>query len=219
MSMPLLLSISQLLLLALDSFSNLYPCPDVEGTYTTNWCCGATEGTPESETGCCNTPTFNFDEIGGRGIFFSPDINKAAALTSITTTKASTSTLTFISSTRIPTQLPTPTPTPKHSGSSNHDVVIGVGVGAPIAALAFAALAVLLIREHRRRQHAERTTSDLIKSREQAKRLPKSNRPVMGSSYELNDRRWTQELNAAPPDPMELQSRQIHEAGNETSTQ
>lgn len=193
-----------------DSFSNVYPCPDVEGSYSAKWCCGHT-GTSKS---CCNESTFNFDRLpGGRGYFFWPADDRAAASTSVTATKTLLSTFVLTTSAASPTQPPVYASTPKHSESSTHDRTTGLGVGVPIAVLGLGALMALLVREHRRRGNAETIASDLIKSRDQVNGQPWQNGNTTGYGNEINNRRWTQEL-PAPTGPMELQSRQIHEVSN-----
>lgn len=196
---------------AQHSFSNIYPC-DVIGTFSRSWCCGADES-----TGCCNGTTFNFDNIGGRGFLFKPENGTAATtagIISLTTTTVSTSASAFTPSIQPSTQPPISPSTPEHPGSLTHGVAIGVGVGVPTAVLALAALAVLFVREHRRRSIAEKTAKNLIEYGARAKRRPWQNEAATEYSYEMNGRPWVQELNAAPTDPMELQSRQIHEANN-----
>lgn len=46
---------------ATDSFSNLYPCPVINGSHSNNWCCGAREGSEEQKAGCCNGALFASD--------------------------------------------------------------------------------------------------------------------------------------------------------------
>lgn len=54
---------------SLGQFSNIYPCSDLEGAYTVEYCCS--EGAGVQGASCCNTSNFSFANSGGAGNVYS----------------------------------------------------------------------------------------------------------------------------------------------------
>lgn len=98
----------------------------------------------------------------------------------------------------------------KIRGSSSRDAAIGAGIGVPVAALSLLGLGLFLYRKQRRREIPKRRASD-IDSLEEPSSGSLGQDADFGDDFELNDRRWTQELNTAPADSMEPHSRQSPE--------
>lgn len=170
---------------------------------------------------------FDLDAVGRTGNFFTPDFNKTSLVLSSTVTtslKASTVTTSLRASTVgatasrssvTVTQTQAAAATSANSGSRKHDVAIGVGAGVPIAVAALSILGILLFREHKRREHAEKVVENHASI----------NRQAVGSQGQADGwQSWphsgldgphiARELSSTPAPLKELQSRQIHEAGN-----
>ncbi|KAI4201672.1 MAG: hypothetical protein LQ346_002123 [Caloplaca aetnensis] len=210
---------------AVGSFSNIYPCPEHPGSYpvATDWCCGATEGTAAGQAGCCNTSNSKVDTTRGFGPFFIRDYNRtepvssSTATTTVTSSIAGSSTTPLAAAANTQTQTPAPATTPLRPSSTKRDVAIGLGVGVPIAVLALALLGFLLLREHRRRTHAEKTAHDIMEAKRQSgsdASLAHAGMLNPPGIFGANGQRVMPELSSDPISLNELQSRPIYEAGS-----
>ncbi|KAL8727565.1 MAG: hypothetical protein Q9166_005971 [cf. Caloplaca sp. 2 TL-2023] len=141
------------------------------GAYTIDFCCGAAEGSNEAKAGCCDTTNLTFAATGGTGPFFSPDDNRIAPAVASDSTDASlvsqtmirtTTSLSMDAAANLATQPAAVSPDPSPgSTSSKRDVAIGLGVHVPIPVLSLLAVVVSLVREQRRRKHAEKMSEKL----------------------------------------------------------
>lgn len=208
---------------ATHSFSVVYHCPYVNGSATGLWCCGAQEGSPEANAGCCNTTLFDPMDSGGFQHFFVPEAEEASTtststvvatlslsttLTSATASGSTTSSLSASSGT--PTNLSNAqSAAKKTSSTSNHDGAIGAGIGVPLGVLLLASLGALFLRERRRRLRAEEPTK---KDRSASLQREGEKRDYGFGANELSDQGARQEMGNAPRWPAELNSRQVHEA-------
>ena len=204
----------------MHSFSNLYPCPLYNGTYTTFWCCGAQGGTQAAKAGCCGT-AFQLDF----GSVVIPD-TEAKTINTISSTLASPSShiASAPSSAASSTSLglskskitPTPTPveiSPGPAQQSQKSLAVGVGVGIPAAALLFFSLVFLFLRERRRRVHAQKMTDDASTAPVGEDRERKGeNGRTTARDYELQNYQLPQELEFMQQGPEEIYSQEIHEA-------
>ena len=195
---------------AIHSFSNVYHCAWNNGSAGGIWCCGAQEGTPESEAGCCDTTLFNAGFPNGFGSFYAPatELNISAKNTS-----ASSATQSISSSgpsnpvTCSPEANPTASqnaPTSKPQQQSHERAAIGVGVGIPLGVIAFGSL-LLLFREHKLRLRAESTAG--ISNDKRFHQWKRTGRAHLKSQ----DHNAPQELGDERKQPNELDSQEVHE--------
>ena len=204
----------------MHSFSNLYPCPLYNGTYTTFWCCGAQGGTQAAKAGCCGT-AFELDF----GSVVIPD-TEAKTINTISSTLASSSShiASAPSSAASSTSLglskskitPTPTPveiSPGPAQQSQKSLTVGAGVGIPAAALLLFSLVFLFLRERRRRVHAQKMTDDASTAPVGGDRERKGeNGRTTARDYELQNYQLPQELEYVQQGPEEIYSQEVHEA-------
>ena len=207
---------------AVNSFSNLYPCPMNNGSHTTNWCCGPQEDGPESiEAGCCESLLFrpNFGDFANAEAVANttdPETSTQAASSSYIATSPSsvasstspslsepavTTTPTFTLP-ATPAELPSSPPQPSHKS-----VAVGIGVGVPVAVLVLFGLVLLFLRERRRRVHAQKLTDDAYTTAEERERASKAAR-----QYELHAHALPQELEYVQHVAKEILSREVYEA-------
>ena len=197
---------------ALNSFSNIYPCPIVNGSFPNNalWCCGASEGTDAAKAGCCYTSTFSpFIP----GFAFLPADKETNALSSAAPSVVISSSYVVVTSSvttpTISTVLPISTPTPHRvSATSEKTLAVGAGVGAPLGALLLSGLCIFLIQKHRRRVFAKETIQTMH-TPNGAGVLEQSEE----NHYELNLQPKNQELKYTNQYPRELHSRTVLESG------
>ena len=226
---------------AIHSFSNLYPCPVVNGSYTINWCCGEKEGSAESAGGCCGGQLF--EQRFGRVILgdlnpstlassssyiassSSSGVVKPADAKRSTPSSLSSHIATYLSSVASPTlpSLSEPAvtaaiiPAGLSSGPaqpSRKNIALGTGIGVPVAALLFLGLFLLFLRERRRRLHAQRMTDDVYaaaEARERQREMKRAKAVTTARDYELRNNWLPQELEYMPRSPKEIDSRNVHE--------
>ncbi|KAL8932040.1 MAG: hypothetical protein Q9216_006988, partial [Gyalolechia sp. 2 TL-2023] len=194
------------------------------GSYTELYCCGLIAGSAEARAGCCGTK-FNFEDAGGTGGFFPPFGNDTGLEASSASTRTTVSSVVvMVTNTRASapaatvTNTPAPAPTtlsPSPASSTQREVTIGVGVGVPLAVAALSVLGFLLLREYRRRKHAEKLASDVAGG---GKRPPDDSpgreagvANAGGNTTEPDDRPWFPELGSKSVQLRELQSNEIYE--------
>lgn len=202
---------------ARDNFSNLYPCPSVRGVYTTVFCCE--EWLPEppnsNSTGCCSRTGF---DLGTRGIgrLFKPETDRSSLISSasvtLTTTQVSTATASISRPSASTTkQIPQTVATTVDPGTSSkpssnkRDLTIGVGVGLPVTIIALTILGIFLLRQRRRKRHAEGATSNGQSN------WVRNSHGITATEFIDGIPR---ELSATAIGPNELHCSYIHEAGN-----
>ena len=206
---------------AIHSFSNLYPCPLNNGSYTTQWCCGAQEGTRAAKAGCCNGTVFGL--VFGSAVI--PNTEAKAINTTSSTLASSSSRIapapsSAASSTslRLSTSEITPTPTqvqlsPDSAQQSQKSLAVGAGVGIPAAALLIFSLVLLFLRERRRRVHAQKMTDDAYTAPVGGEREREGeNGRTTARDYELQNHQLPQELEYVQHEPPEIYSQEVHEA-------
>lgn len=202
---------------AIHSFSNVYHCDLNNGSAAGLWCCGAQEGTPESEAGCCNTTLFNPVFTGGFQIFFAPatelNISATNASASNATQGISTpgSSSPFACSPGANLTASQNAPASKPQQQSHERVTIGVGVGIPLGVIAFMSI-LLLFREHRLRLCAE-STAGIIND----KRLRGGGKRLGRALPEAEARNAPQELGHEQNYPNELNSQEVYEVATHGS--
>ena len=224
---------------AVHSFSNLYPCPWNNGSYTVNWCCGAQETAKEGEPGCCDGPLF----LQGIGLIGSviptpapssmsapsstpappsprseagetADPNAPTPASSSSHLATSSSSVTFSTSPSLSESTLSPTPTPLKSSSNpaqpSHKVLaIGTGIGVPVAVLLLFGLVFLLLRERRRRIRAQKMADD-ANTAAKMKEGERQSTPAMNCT--LCHHHLPQELDGVPHGPKEIDSQAVYEA-------
>ena len=205
---------------AIHSFSNLYPCPLQNGSFTGSWCCGAQGGTQAAKAGCCGT-AFELDF----GSVVIPD-TEAKTINTISSTLASSSShiASAPSSAASSTSLglsrskitPSPTPveiSPGPAQQSQKSLTVGVGVGIPAVALLLFSLVFLFLRERRRRVQAQKMTDDASTAPVGGDRERKGeNGRTTARDYELQNYQLPQELEYVQQGPEEIYSQEVHEA-------
>ena len=163
-----------------DGFVNIFPCPTVNGTSTTSFCCN------NGWNNTCCDKTFDWGAVGkGAGffiphgdIFFLPNGDNsssasAAPLSSeanssptsshplpLNVNSISNSTSSLSSATTALTaneSLILATSSCKSLPQSNDYVALGAEIGVPLGVLLLLALSFLLLMEHRRRKSSEKT--------------------------------------------------------------
>ena len=77
------------ILVAINIFSNIYPCPLNNGSYASSWCCGAEEGY-EAKAGCCKGELFTPD-FGSLTIPWPETEDNTTDMSSLTFTASSSS--------------------------------------------------------------------------------------------------------------------------------
>ena len=196
---------------AIHSFSNVYHCAWKNGSAAGLWCCGAQEGTPESDAGCCDTTLFNASFPNkGFGNFFAPatELNISA-----TNTSASSATQSVSSSGLVNPDPCSPganltagqnAPISKPQQQSRERLATGLGVGVPLGVIAFGSL-LLLFREHKLRLRAV-STAGIIND----KRFNGGERRER-ALHDSEDHNAPQELEDERKYPNELDSQQVHE--------
>ena len=195
---------------AIHSFSNVYHCGWKNGSAAGLWCCGAQEGTPEGDAGCCNTTLFDPGPMGGFQGFFSPGTQSNVSATNTVASSVTPSTsnarpsnpVICSASANLTTNQNTPISRPRQQSSER--VAIGVGVGIPLGMIAFGSL-LLLFREHNLRLRAERTTGIINDKRFNA------GKSTGRALYEGGNHNAPQELGQEPKHPHELYSREVYE--------
>lgn len=193
---------------AINSLSTILPCPIINGSYTSNFCCSAQAGSTEAARGCCNTTLFQLS-TGGLHYFGIEEGNSSNAITTkISTALASdtpppTSTITHQNQTS-----PTQSPISTHAQTaSKQPVVIGAGVGVPLVLISLSGLGFILWRRHRSHQHVANSQNDV----QAASR--RSSRNTQGAEqYEMRGRAAPQELEYTSNWPKELHSTPVQEA-------
>ena len=223
----------------MNSFSNLYPCPWNNGSYTINWCCGARESAEEGEPGCCDDPLFTQGAgVIGRVIVTlassssSAPSSSPASLTPRSeagkTADRNTSTLKFsashlaTSSSSVPfSTSPTlsestisPTPTPLKSSSHpaqpfHKGLAIGTGIGVPVAVLLLFGQSFLLLRERRQRIRAQKIADHAETA---AKMKEAERRSTPATDCALCHHHLPQEIDGVPHGPKEIDSQAVYEA-------
>ena len=164
----------------INSYSNLYACPTVNGSATHIWCCGTAMDGYGSDVGCCNGPTVFELDFGqgplllGPATATNPNPSTLATSSPLFTTSPSlatssslftTSPSSVITSTALiasdPTPIPTKIPIEPSSNTSQpwrSSVALGTGIGVPVGALLLCGLALLFVRERRLRIRAQKMT-------------------------------------------------------------
>ncbi len=144
-------------------FSNIIPCPDVSGVFTTSFCCSDVPGSSAANQSCCEQ---KFKMPSGFGNPFMPSTNTgqqvqpdsnstSSSAHAESSSTASSSSVTPSSSTITGTPGTSPS-TAAHAQPANHAMQIGVVTGVPLGLLLLSALGILLIRERRGRIKAEK---------------------------------------------------------------
>lgn len=226
---------------AMHSFSNLYPCPLVNGSYTRHWCCGEKEGTAEAAAGCCYGQLFTieFGHVITRDLnpstlaSSSPYIGSSPSSGVVESADAKRSTPSSLSShiATYPSSVASPT-LPSLSESavtvttisaglssgpsqpSRKHVALETGIGVPVAALLLLGLFLLFLRERRRRLHAQRIADDAYaaaEAREREREMKRAKAVTTARDYELCNDWLPQELEYVPHSPKEIDSRDVHE--------
>ena len=226
---------------AIHSFSNLYPCPVVNGSYTKYWCCGEKESSAEAAGGCCYGQLFelqfghvilgdlNPSTLASSSSYIasspSSGVVKSADAKRSTPSSSSSHVATYPSSVASPT-LPslsepavtaTIIPAGLSSGPaqpSRKNIALGPGIGVPVAALLFLGLFLLFLRERRRRLHAQRmadNTYAAAEAREREREMKRAKAVTTARDYELRNNWLPQELEYVPHSPKEIDSRDVYE--------
>ena len=135
----------------MHNYSHIYPCPDINGTFTHTFCCDAQEASDTGTSGCCDTRIYVVD--------FGKVLSGASSVqNSSSATNSSSSTTSATSHPSISSAPPQPSAT--QDSSSNKAVAIGAGVGVPLGVLLVAGFAYLWYLWHR-----ERTSRRLLEKR------------------------------------------------------
>ena len=142
----------------MHTYSHLYPCPDINGTFTNTWCCDAHEEGDPSATGCCDNRIHVVDfgnVLGAAGLLQSPQTSSSTKTSSAPTTLA----------TSYPSVSPAPPqPSASQNPSPNKAIAVGAGVGVPLGVLLVATFAYLWYRERKSRRQAEQQLSNVHSS-------------------------------------------------------
>ena len=208
-----------------DYFTDLIPCPPVNGTYTNYFCCKR-----DGVSTCCDR-LLDFTVFGKGFGFFPPhgdnSSNASAPLLSLEASSSLTSgpplssnvntnsepvsslfsTTTTLSANR---SLGLTTSSCKAPPQFNDYVAIGAGIGVPLGVLLLLALSFLLHMEHRRRISSEKALNRIQvrdKSKEKAKRR----------KFTVNNGSAVFELGNSQPNPMELHGGELFEATSHPS--
>ena len=214
---------------ATDSFSNLYPCPLTNGSFSTYWCCGRAGG-----QACCDGPLFEISV--GRVITTcqdsstpassssqsspSPSFGSTKAADSNSSTLASSSShfakspsssasAILSSASRSTVTIPSapvelPSDVVQHSHQSP---AIEIGVAVPVAVLLLCGLVFMFLRERRLRILAEKLKNDAYSAVE--KKETDSGSTTARNCGFCNH---PQELEYVPHGPEEIDSQEVHEA-------
>ena len=190
---------------AVHSFSNLYPCPLVNGSYTKYWCCGEKEGSAEAVGGCCNGQLFEIQfghvilrdlcpsTLASSSSYTASSPSSGAVRTAdgnpSTPSSSSSYIVTYSSSVASPTlpRLSEPAvtatiiPTGLSSGPAQppqKNIALGTGIGVPVAALLLLGMVLLFLRERGRRLHAQKIANDACSAAEARERERKKEREM-----------------------------------------
>ena len=210
------------------SFVNIFPCPTVNGTQTTHFCCAQA-----GHNTCCDK-IINYDVFGAGFAFFSPyggnsssasaplrpleannSLTSSLPLPSNVNTKSETGSLLFSTTTTLSANgsLVLTTSSCDPPSQSDDYVTLGAGIGVPLGVLLLLALSLLLLMEHRRRISSEKALNWIHvrdKSKEEAQ--ARERRRLM-----VNNGPTVFELGNSQQNPMELHGREIYEATSHPS--
>ena len=169
-----------------NSFSNILPCPVLNGTFTHTFCFSAEAGSKASKEGCCDGIKFGGGGFGnfqtGAGILGSSQTSPSKTTTgsptvSVTSRPSGSSTSPqpsasqqTIFSTILLTSRPSISSTPPQPSASQHPsstktITIGAGVGVPLGVLLVAGFSYLWYRERMTRRQLEERLSNMQSSR------------------------------------------------------
>ena len=206
-----------------DSIVNIYPCPSVNGTFTSVFCCNN-----EWNITCCDQ-TLEWSGFGEGAEVFLPHGDKSFSastkLLSLEGQNSSTSSLPLSSnvntiSNSIPSFYATTTALSANESlvlatssctsppQSNDYIALGAEIGVPLGVLLLLALSFLLLMEHRRRKSSEKTLKWIHvrdKSKEKAKARGRRN-------PRLNNHTGVFELGNSLQSPVELHGGEVYEA-------
>ena len=190
----------------IDSFSDLYPCPTINGTATITWCC---EG---ASVGCCNGSTVWEPDLGEGPLVIAlanatnsnPSTLPPSSPQFATSPSPVASSISLIAS----EPAPTPTNTPAEPSSnppqpSRRNVALGTGLGVSVGASLFIGLVILFVRERRLRICAQKMTDPF--------RAAQGLETDDVQSYEMHGPSFVQELDHVEHRP-EILSQEVYEA-------
>ena len=207
---------------AIDSFSNIMPCPTNNGSYTQIFCCSETAGSQAAAAGCCDTnPTAiqisSWLSRPGEAKAPSESSQSRSANFSSTKPPSTSSKLPSIpsgvtaSTSLINTLSVVATPLPQHSPPQKKDVDIGIAIGVPLGVLLISGLTGLLVHERRLRMKAQKAVNDTLAACHQSRG---ARTPTGG--YMLQDPVRPQEMECTKLQPAELYDGEVHEADVKT---
>ena len=204
---------------AIDSFSNIMPCPIENGSYTEIFCCSETAGSQAAAAGCCDIAAFNLIHISISSWLSRPSEANAPSQNSQSRSANASSTKTPSTSTKLPsngsgaftslisTLSVVATPLPQHSPPPKKIVDIGTAIGVPLGVLLISGLTGLLVHERRLRMKAQKAVIDTLAACHQSRG---AKTPTGG--YMLQDSVRPQEMGCTELQPAELDDGEVHEA-------
>ena len=205
---------------AIDSFSNIIPCPINNGSYTQIFCCSERAASQAAAAGCCDTAAFNLNKIpispwlsrpgeakAPSKISQSRSANVSSPKTPSTIAKLSSIPSGATASTSLITTLSVvATPSPQRSPPPKKVVDIGIAIGVPLGVVLISGLTGLLVHERRLRMKAQKAVDDTLAACHQNRG---AKTPTGG--YILQDSVRPQELELTELQPAELYDGEVHE--------
>lgn len=205
---------------AIDIFSNIIPCPLVNGSFTETFCCSEQAGSQAAAAGCCDTAIVDLNEdaiITGPGRLYEGNTVSTVSLSQFSKTS---SIATAWTSKKLPPILPSilasttsasvlsavAKPLTQHSPPTKKLTDLSVAIGVPLGVFAISGLIALLIHERRLRIKAQKTVVDTLVAYEKC-RAAKPRAAV----YEVQGHPRPHELEHTQSQPGELYDGEIHE--------
>ena len=203
----------------IGGFCAIFQCPTTSGTFTSRVCCS---DLTDEKTGCCNN-TFDLNNLWGNWFVPEGEIDGASAIasslaasqSSLITSQSPTAppisadpSLASITPSSVIPPSSSVTPSSKPTVPSKKSAAIGAGIGVPLGAIFLSGLGLFLVKEHRRRLFAEKTVNSIHAANQRG-----NAKDTQVGNFELGHHPTPQELEYTQTQPVELQSRDVLEAG------
>ena len=207
----------------MNVFSNIIPCPLVNGSFTYNFCCSEKPGSVAAAAGCCDRA---FD-LRAYPVLAGSSRDEANVTSTISPSQSTTlsktaSDSTAVGSVHMLSSVPASSTSASSTSASNppaeatlstqqskplrRNVEIGVAIGVSLGVSLILGLIVFLIHEHRLRIKAQKEVIDTLATEMSPAAMTST------ESRAVRDQLRLQELAHVQPQPGELYDGQIHEA-------